>query len=516
MQNVVVGDSQVVRVTLFEDRAEVERKIELPVNAGITTLRVGGISLWVDDTSFFASSPTHARILSSKVNRVTRTSSQLSEQEAAALDHEVELAEQQRMRLVHQIERINTKIFRVDTSLGLQLQGVTTNPRGQMASATVGETLGQTTIEYAELHKQKTKQEAELREFDEELTRLRARQEQGRVKTPRHETIGEIQLSSDTAMTHEIRLVYRVPCALWRPEHWIRLIKDDTGSRLEIRTVATAWQRTGEVWDSVLVRYSTARPSQSATPPLLVDDVLYSRRRADPNTIVVEAREQKLATTGVGHSAKSLDMMPGVDDGGEPLWYETKQPTTLESDGAPVRVDIDRVVVACKVEKVAYPEKSAVVHLKATAKLERNSPLLAGPTWIMRGTEVVGRGEISFVAAGDSFVVGCGVDDTLRVRRTVEEQKEYTPVIGTQKVNRTVKVFVSNTGDSRADLTVTERIPVSEIDGVAIALLSKESIRYEEKDGYVHSDLSIAPNGIKTLLVQYRVEANSNIVLPAG
>ncbi|MFO0661237.1 MAG: DUF4139 domain-containing protein [Polyangiaceae bacterium] len=131
----------------------------------------------------------------------------------------------------------------------------------------------------------------------------------------------------------------------------------------------------------------------------------------------------------------------------------------------------------------------------------------------MRGTEVVGRAETSLVPAGEPFVIGCGVDDALRVRRTLEEQRETTPVIGTQKSTRTVKVFLSNLGGERRDLTVTERIPVSEIEGVTVTLLTREGLRRDEKDGFLHFDVSLAANATKTLTYSYRIEASSKVVM---
>src|SRR5207237_8502346 len=46
------------------------------------------------------------------------------------------------------------------------------------------------------------------------------------------------------------------------------------------------------------------------------------------------------------------------------------------------------------------------------------------------------------IAAGEPFELGFGVDDGLRVRRHTEDKRDTTPVIGTQKLLRTVRLYI--------------------------------------------------------------------------
>ena len=80
----------------------------------------------------------------------------------------------------------------------------------------------------------------------------------------------ELQLDSQGAAELTLELTYRTPCALWRPEHLCRLTQTaDGGAQLQLTSAAVVWQRTGEDWTDVHCRFSTARPTQLATPPLL-------------------------------------------------------------------------------------------------------------------------------------------------------------------------------------------------------------------------------------------------------
>jgi len=55
---------------------------------------------------------------------------------------------------------------------------------------------------------------------------------------------------------------------------------------------------------------------------------------------------------------------------------------------------------------------------------QAGSGVLAGPVLLVRGTELVGRGRVRFVAKGEPFELGFGVDDGIRVRRQVADERE--------------------------------------------------------------------------------------------
>jgi uncharacterized protein (TIGR02231 family) len=227
---------------------------------------------------------------------------------------------------------------------------------------------------------------------------------------------------------------------------------------------------------------------------------------------VVEAREQTVAVAGLDRGARAVEEMPGVDDGGEALTFEASHPATIPSDGQPVRVEVSRAALDCVVDCVVYPEKGAVPHVRATATLKGRTPLLAGPVSVVRGTELVGRGQTGFVAPGEPFEVGFGVEDGLRVRRQAEDRRETE--WGTQRRTRTVRVYVSNLGGAPKALKVVERVPVSELKDLTVTVLELSGGRLDDADGTVRWSLELSPGGTQTLTLSYRLEAPTRVQLP--
>jgi uncharacterized protein (TIGR02231 family) len=415
------------------------------------------------------------------------------------------------------LERCDSQEKWIETVMNDLVLAVSKVPRGQEKIATWGPAYEDLSKARADSIDATSNARFALEEAKREEERANLRWITSKASSPRYEASIEVQVESPVEQDLGLRLSYRVPCALWRPEHLFRLAKGEDGAdQLEVVSWATLWQSTGEKWENVACRFSTARPSKPATAPLLTEDVLKSRKKteAERRQVVVEARDQAIEVAGLSVGTKAVEEMPGVDDGGEVRWFESNKPITIPSDGQPMRVEIGKLTLSCQVDYVAYPERSPTVYVRARANLSSPYPLLAGPAWMARHTELVGRSKVRFVGPGTAFEVGLGVDDSLRIRRTREEKREVTSITGTQKVKREIHVFVSNLGQSDKRIKVIERFPVSEIEAVTVALVSSEGAQIDSKDGFATFETQIAGNSTKTLMLAYRLEAGSNVSLP--
>ena len=506
------------RVTFFEDRAEVERRAVVNLPQGPTWLTLTGVSLAVDDSTVVARVVAgNATSLGTRVLRQTRLHEEATAAELAVMEAALREARRTRMQAEAAWQRVQSHAGRVDQLMTGILKAAACVPGGENNLA--GWAQG-----YEQTGSAATQAVDDLAEAKVAVV-LAARRErqaegrlaQGRQSHPRYEAAVELQLEASTAQEVTVEIVYRVPCALWRPEHTFRLRKREAGGHeLQVRTHATAWQNTGEEWDGIPCRFSTARPARSATPPLLTDDVVQTRKKSDAErkAVVVEARDQTVQAARLDRGIRAVEEMPGVEDGGEPQWFAPSALATIPSDGHPLRVEIGTVVLPCEVDRVSYPELGEAVHLRATATWSAPYPLLAGPAWIARETELAGRTKTKFVARGEPFEIGLGPEDALRVRRMPQEKRDTTPVIGTQKIYREVKVYISNFGAETKRLKVIERFPVSELEAVTVALVSSNGAHVNARDGFASYDMTVEGNATKSLTFSYRIEAGASVVLP--
>ncbi len=503
--------SEVVRVTFFEDRAEVQRRALVALTAGRNRVLVRGVTPLLHDPSLLVGGAGEgARVVSARVlRRIEHSTPPLGE--LSAIEADLHAATRRREVAERALARAHADQTRSVALEGTWMEAVRRVPdraAGEVAAlrAALEQIDAAHRASIGAAHEAAS--EVSRARLDEE--RAEKRLQLARTATPRAVTLIEVQLEAEAGGEVELSLSYQTPCALWRPEHLARL----DGERMEIRTFATVWQRTGEEWQSVACRFSTARPAQAASPPLLSDDPLTSRRKTpqERQTIVVEAREQTIQLAGVA-GVRAVDEMPGVEDGGEPLWLEAGERASVPSDGQPVRIELARVELPCITERIAYPELTEAVHIRALATLTGKLPLLAGPVVLVRRSEAVGRGRTRFIGKGEPFELGFGVDDGLRVRRELSEQREVTPLVGTQKVTRTCELYVSNLSGETKRLSLVERIPVSEIDGLKVALLEWPG-EGPDKDGFVRLELELLPGASARRTLRHRLEAPARVQLP--
>jgi uncharacterized protein (TIGR02231 family) len=516
----ITVETRAERVTFFEDRAEVVRAGRCAVPAGPSRLRVEGVALTIDEATLTAGiKGGEARVVGARVRRIVRQVPVASTEEIAALEREHRQAQRAEIAARVEVGQAEAEQARTGHLAGCWDESFEHIPRGKDAVESHRAAFEQIESAYvASIDRRSRAYEALERAGDDEK-QAAARLALGRTTSPRHEAVIELQIESGQAQEIAFELVYRTPCALWRPEHLAHLdLPAGQGKRaatLTLHTFATAWQATGERWENVRCRFSTARPAQASSPPLIHDDVLSLRRKTDQEKqrIVVEQREQVLQQAGLGRGVTAVDEMPGVDDGGEPLWLEARAPVTILSDGAPVPVEVAVRTLPAEVDLIAYPERSELVHLRATATLSGGTPLLSGPVRLAIGPALVGLGKTRFVAQGAPFELGFGHDDDLRVRRRVEEKRETVPVIGTQKIARKVRLFVSNLSGAPKTLRLVERVPVSELREVQIEVVDPGGAQLDRREGMAAFDLRLGPGETTELALSYRIEAASKVEL---
>jgi uncharacterized protein (TIGR02231 family) len=513
--------SQPKRVTLFEDRAEVLREAHGAVPTGRSKVLLMGVTPLIDDRSVQAKiTGGSARLLSARVKRSISYQEVLGKEELGRLERTAKekhlAAEAAAMTLERALLfwRSQEEAFRFwSDSLKKAFQAADTS-QWEESYQHLTQSLEKA---FAEVKAQ----EKNSLDAQEELEKANASLSEGQRREQRYQVSLELELESEASQV-TLEVAYRTPCALWRPEHKARLLFDKSDPKrgeLEITTFATAWQITGEVWDDVALVLSTARPARQAAPPLVQDDLIALRKKTDDErrNIYIEAREQNIANTGPERGARVLEEMPGVDDGGAPLQFSPAALVSLISDGRPFRVQIAKLTMPCVISRVLYPERAGVAHIKASATLQETMPLLAGPVRLARGVShndaLVGRSRLAFVGAGEPFELGFGTDDGVRVRRQQHEQRDTVPVLGTQKLKRTIEIFLSNMSGETKALDIVERVPVSEFEEVEVLIVEEGNFRMD-KDGLVRQHLKLHANETKQLRLVYEVRASSKVRMP--
>lgn len=496
--------TRIQRVVLLEDRAYLERRGTIALEAGSSQFCTRVSGLIVDRTATArVLSQAPVRILDLSVVRV-----QVPHPQAVPADLE---------RLAQEVDELGRQLQRLgDDILDLSQQLVSL---GQLAHHWLSEIAQNAeegneeswALEWRELEESERTllvQQHQLQEqrdlTQQDWQQRSAELERRRALSPDWQAELCLTVAAESPCTLEFALDYCVPGACWRPAYQAHWQAED----IALHYQACVWQNTGEDWEEAQLFFSTRRPSLGARPPLLGRDILQLQARQ--KEVVVAARDEEIRSAGPGRQQVSQDL-PGIDDGGEILLLAAPQPATVKADGEPVRVALDQFSCPLQLRHVVQAEICPeVVVVSALSNLGRY-PLLAGPVDLVREGGLAGRTQLAYVARQEGFSLSWGPDSLVRVRREVQRGKEEkVDMLGSWLSQHfEVTLFLGNLTSQSRVLEVTERVPVSEVRQVEV-VLDPQSVQ-PDADGLVRWRVELGPHQRQQLKLGYTLRRRKEV-----
>ncbi|MCP3101675.1 mucoidy inhibitor MuiA family protein [Myxococcus sp. K15C18031901] len=508
----------VVKVTLLEDRALVERRGEVPLVPGAQRLVLSGMSPLAVDRSL------QAKLAGGTVSQARIRRTRKPHRPEALREHRTELGrrvaelEQQERKALADLERLRARKTLLDTAHADVYRAISEQAGAGKASIdTWKHQLDTVRKEQEATATHERKALHEVGRVQQQLAQARSAQARTEDAPPTLDTFAELEVGHPAGGTALLSISYLVPCAAWRPAYRATLepgAHNTLAVRLECEAVV--WQRTEEDWKDVELAFSTARPTLGASPPRLEEDWLWLRERTEREKQVVEiaVREEVIQTTGDGGTARRDQELPGMDDGGEPLTLAAPHRASVPPDGEAHRVPLFHFTAPATSELVVAPEQSPLVH--RVARFENTGPavLLAGPVDLVRGSGHVGRSNLRFTGRGESVRLGFGSEDSLRVARQSQVEEESSRLTGRKVKTHHVRLFLSNMGATATPVALEERIPVSEVDSVSVHLLkdaTKPAPTKVSPDGIVRFEMTAPPRSQQELTLVYTLSLSSKV-----
>lgn len=541
---ITVIEAPVVEVTVLEDRAHVVRRARIELPAGTSRLRIDGVAPVLADKTLCAAlvppagdggrgqgepdseiDAERARVSDARVHRRRLIMNEDRPEERRALMVELERLQDEHTRQRARLEQIRSQQASLEgvaeatvVDMAVDVSHGRTEPETWQR---VLEQLGDS--EWA-LRRKRVDAEHAIAELNRDIENLRRRLAATERTSDRLVAEAMIEVWTAAGGSYDLRVDYVVPGACWRPYHRAHLPEQpadgDRDGASDTRTVhftseGCVWQNTGEDWTDVRLVFSTERLSLGLEPPRLTMDLLLVQRKSD--AVVVEAREQEVQTTGLGAGPRQqrAPELPGIDDGGEALHLEAPEQATVPSDGRPYRIPLMQFTASATTRHVLMPELATAVILESTQTNQARQPILAGPVDLVRGGGFAGRTSVLFVAPGERFALGWGPDGAIRVQRSLERSKDERGIMSawTSQGHR-VRVRISNLGREPRTIHVTERVPVSEIEKLAIEVnaASTTGKRKPDEHGFVRWTVELPAHGHESVELHYIVKKHGDVV----
>jgi uncharacterized protein (TIGR02231 family) len=497
----------VTRVTLLEDRAQVERRGELELPKGVGRLRFEGIAVAAVDRSLKVEIP-GARVLEAKLVRAWK------EKPKGGLSADASELRKTVHALTRELQALTDEYARIEWRRELVLKA-----RADLLRE-INEAAGFGRVD-AEAWRAQLDALSEQEQKLDEVTRLVATT-QALAETKQREAELAIAASEQPDATFTcaleiavesdgrrapVRATYLVPSAVWRPAYRATL----RGDEVQLECEAVVWQHTGEEWNDVELAFSTARPTLGTQPPQLHEDQLRLRPRQELEKRVVSVHVREQAIQSAGEVSSEL---PGLDDGGEAVLLQAPAKGSVPSDGQPHRVPLSSFSAKATTERLCVPELSPVISLVARFPNAGKHVLLAGPVDLLRVSGFVGRGALKFAATGETVKLSFGSEDGMRVLRQLEQKTDEARLTGRRTTRNQVKLFVSNASPIETRVVIEERVPVSEVKDVEIQVLSKECTpapALVSNEGIARIELQCAPGATHEVAFVWELSAASKV-----
>ncbi len=348
---------------------------------------------------------------------------------------------------------------------------------------------------------------------------------------PGEEERTEVKVHVDALAPLDADLVvrYQVANASWTALYDARLATGDkaTTPALSLVRRAEIRQTSGEAWDNVALTLSTTRPSASAAvPDLNPVTVDFEAPPPPPRPLAAAppATEGGLMKRAMPVDAVSSDLEAAamvapeaVEEKPAAVTVAPFQAVFAGAGRAAVRNTGEAKRVQLLVEKVepqisvkTVPKDDAKAYLYAKLVLPQGTPLLPGPVSLFRDGTFVGQGSLPLLSPGEDHELGFGVDDLVRVKyAVVEEKRGETGLISTSRTDvRSFKLTVKNMHEREIAVTVMDQVPVSSNQDIKVEVTGKTAptkSNVEDKRGVLSWDLTLEPDQEQAIDFGYRV-----------
>lgn len=526
----IKGVSKIEGVTVYPKGAEVTRvgkvKMErgehvilfndLPTNAVAGSIRVEGkatgrLEIGSVDTRRVKVPSTDEAVAATERKRIEDAIEKLRD-DRAQLSAVVEAAETQKT-LINNLTQLPTKPAPANS-------GATAQPDWAQLYAMIGQRI-------AEAQKIILDTQVKIREVDLQIRDLEGKLAQI-APTQQERTEVKVFVNAGGSLDADLVIRYQVTSASWTPFYDARLATGTKAQAPKLQLVrrASIQQRTGEIWDNVALSLSTARPGAGTAAPQLgtmtvdyeADGVARPRGEIAPTAMSrsvggarsAASEEEDRPRDQLRKEIAAEETRATVDTQGFQAVYGIPGRATVPATGETKRVQIDDMALDPALTARTVPKRDQKAYLYAKLTIARGTPILPGPVALFRDATFVGNGRLPLLAPGEGHELGFGVDDAVKVRHAIaEEKRSESGIISSSKTDtRNFRMTIKNLRERPINLVVLDQMPVSQNADIKVELTGKTvptKQNLDDKRGVVAWELKLEPDEEKVIEHGYRV-----------
>jgi uncharacterized protein (TIGR02231 family) len=498
--------SRIQDVTVFLKGAQISRETRITLPKGSTTLAFRELPLNIDPQSIQARGEGNFVILS-LVHQVNYLAPQRKTSQVKQLQDSLKIYEDKLTTVIGMLSVLESEVELLDANreIGGNDKGVVLMELRQVADFY--------RLRLSEIKKDELKlnrQASDLREKIEKLQNQLNSLDQD-LKQPTSEVL--INITSNESINGILLLTYAVFEAGWIPSYDVRA--KDILSPVQLFYNARVYQHSGESWDKVLIRLSTANPQQRGEKPDLQPWYLDFEQPVVPlsqyNSIRIRgvATESKAEAMDIAETEEAITVAAFTDvtEHQTNLEFSIKIPYNIPSDNKQYTINIQDYTLPAFYEYYCAPKLDREAFLVARITGWENYNLLSGDMNLFFEGTFVGKSHLSVRNTNDTLDLSLGRDKGIVVTRI--KMKDFTEekTIGSNKrETRAWEITVRNNKKQAVDLRLQDQLPISMNKDIEMEPLDYSGGKFNRETGLITWKQRIEPSTEKKLRISFAVK----------
>ena len=313
--------------------------------------------------------------------------------------------------------------------------------------------------------------------------------------------------SDNKVQDAQIDLSYLVGNVSWQPFYDIRI--KDNKSNVQFFLKANITQSTGEDWNNVNLKLTTANPAEGGIKPELQTNWLgfFTRRGYVQEVQIVGNRDMLIdADEPTQKSIKSKWANSTITQNMFNTEFETNISYTIPSDNQNHQVDLTSFAQSAIYGYAVVPKLNKEVFVTAQVLANDLINQISGEANVYFDGTFTGKTIVS-PTANDTLLLTLGKDKRIQVERNKLKDYSSKSFFGsTKKEQTTYEIKVKNTHKETILLTIEDQIPVSNNSEIEVKLLEYEGATYDANTGKLTWKMELKADESKSVKFGFEVK----------
>lgn len=498
-------------VKVFSKGAEISRSDNVKINSGIDTLKITGLS------PFLQSQTIQAKLNGAKILDIGFTINHLKNQKdeprIVQLKSQVKIIEQDLLNLSDQLAYL-------ELEYDLIVANKKISEREALDIDDVKDFVQYYKTKMPELIGKLTDTKEQIKKFQTVKSKLQKQINQ--LQKVKSKQTGEIEILYKSTQNRQskLELTYHVYRCGWTPLYNMRA--SNIGEPIQFEYNAQVFQNTGVNWSNCKLTIATGSPILNGSKPELYPWRVfvqnsngydyYSNSDLGDNNIELEEVYIR-ANNSKQQSRKQKEVLRT-----ENLTFssfEIPQNFSLNTGAGEKSVNILKRELPASYQYYAVPKKSNGVFLLAQVTEWEKMPLIPGKSHIYFDETFVGKSYINPKTMNDTLDVSLGQDQSIYVEREKDEDKcmNNVNILGVTKT-RGYSVSVKNNRNKAIKIQILDQVPVSKNNKIKVNYKLGEGWAIKEETGILEWNLEVPANNKKSTSFEFEIKHPKKFNVP--